>query len=245
MSVMTWEMVTIGLDSLPFPETACVQIPYDPRSRAIIVMDGMSQYLRYSQLARISVPSLILGESIDHFALYQGNPFPADPGFGLWNARSHAAINRSDSYRVDITAANHGSFTALCDGFRVMMSLGVNLQAAYWQNLSTWPCVASGTFDPANNPTTHQIVTTYMLGFLYTYFGRENDAWMLTSDYAVQNQPLVEFFDSEQCDAPLPIDASLPSEDYYTYQPHPGECLTAQKDPAGYFAPETSDGGAP
>ena len=105
--------------------------------------------------------------------------------------------------------------------------------------------MAQGTFDPANDPTTRQIITTYMLAFLNTTFGIEDDSGMLTSDYAAQNQPLVEFFDSEQCDAPLPVDASLPSQDYYTYRPHPGECLTAEKDPAGYFAPAASDGGAP
>jgi hypothetical protein len=105
--------------------------------------------------------------------------------------------------------------------------------------------VVQSTFDPANDPATHQIVTTYMLAFLNTYFGREDDAWMLTSGYATQSQPQVEFFDSEECDAPLPVDASLPSQDYYTYQPHPGECLTAQKDPPDYFAPLVSDAGAP
>ena len=191
------------------------------------------------------MPSLIMGETVEHTVSYNTSAFPSDPNIGLWIARPHAAINRSDSYRVDVTIANHMSFSNYCDLFSVLDRLGVANTNDEYGSPTAWPCVASGTFDPANDRTTRQIVTTYMLAFLNTYFERENDSWMLTSDYAVQNQPLVEFFDSEQCDAPLPIDASLPSEDYYTYQPHPGECLTAEKDPADYFAPETSDGGAP
>ncbi len=238
--------VTYGWESLPYPQSACGPQPRDSRIRAIATMDGLSQQLRYNELARISVPSLVIGETIEHTVSYNsGAPCRLDPD-GLWIARPHAAINRSDSYRVDVTIANHASFCNLCDGLKVMSSLGLDAGADIpWAKQNSWPCVASGTFDPANDPSTRQIVTTYMLAFLNTYFGRGDESWMLTSSYATQNQPLVEFFDSEQCDAPLPIDASLPSEDYYTYQPHPGECLTAQKDPAGYFAPETSDGGAP
>ncbi len=221
-------------DNLPYPQSTCVPSPPDPRIKAIVSLDGSSMFLRYEELARISVPSLIMGETVEHSSItdlsYFPLPQPPDPGAEQWIARPHAAINRGDSYRIDVTIANHLSFTNFCGGAT---------------GSGGFFCSAYGTFDPANNPATHQIVTTYMLAFLNTYFGCENDAWMLTSDYATQNQPLVEFFDSEQCDAPLPIDASLPSEDYYTYQPHPGECLTAQKDPAGYFAPETSDGGAP
>ena len=128
-----------------------------------------------------------------------------------------------------------------------MSSLGVNTSTVLdiSNNSNSWPCGTYGNFDPTTNPATRQIVTTYMLAFLNTYLGREDDSWMLTPDYAAQNQPQVEFFDSEACDAPLPVDASLPSQDYYTYQPHPGECLTAQKDPPGYFALSVSDGGAP
>ncbi len=233
-----------AVGTAPAPQSTCVASPPDSRIRAIVSLDGSSWGMRYHELARISVPSLIIGETIAHILRYNWpNPNVDD---SLWDVRPHSAINRSDSYRIDISTADHMSFSDWCDGLRVMYSLGVNVNVASPNfTLQTWPCVSQDTFDPKNNPATRQITTTYMLAFLNTYLGRENDAWMLTSDYAAQNQPLVEFFESEECDAPLPVDASLPSQDYYTYQPHPGECLTAEKDPAGYFAPETSDGGAP
>jgi dienelactone hydrolase len=227
-----WDATYAGA-SLPYPQFTCAPTPSDSRIGAIVSLDGSSQYLRYDELAKISVPSLILGETVEHSGItdlsYFPPPQPSDPNIGLWIARPHAAISHRDSYRVDIKIANHLSFTNYCGGI---------------DGGSGGLCAASGTFDPKNNRATHQIVTTYMLAFLNTYFGRENDAWMLTSSYAVQNQPQAEFFDSEECDAPPPTDASLPSQDYYTYQPHLGECLTAPKDPPGYFAPPASDAGA-
>ena len=237
--------VLYGWESLPYPQSTCGPTLPDPRIRAVVALDGFSSVLHYHELARISLPSLIIGETVEHLVSY--NLFwTSNPNFGQWNVRPHAAINRSDSYRVDVTIANHMSFSIYCDLFSVLDRLGVANTNDEYGSPTAWPCVAQGTtFNPANDPTTRQIVTTYMLGFLNTYFGIEDDAWMLTSSYATQDQPNVEFFDSEQCDAPLPIDASLPSQDYYTYQPHPGECLTAEKDPADYFAPPVSDGGTP
>ena len=80
-------------------------------------------------------------------------------------------------------------------------------------------------------------MTTYMLAFLNTYLGREDDSWMLTPSYARQYQPNVEFFDSETCNECPVTDVE------YSYRPHPCQCSVAQKDPANYFAP-ASDGGA-
>jgi predicted dienelactone hydrolase len=229
-----------GWESLPYPQSVCGPQPRDSRIRAIVAIDGVSQQLRYSELARISIPSLILGETIEHVDSYNPGNVPTEPNFALWNARPHAAIHRSDSYRVDVTIANHASFANLCDGLKVMSSLGVDASADIpWAKEISWPCVALGTFDPANDPTTRQIVTTYMLAFLNTYFERENDSWMLTSSYARQYQPQVEFFDSEACNE-CPV-----GKGEYAYRPHPCQCSVAQQDPADYFAPPVTDGGTP
>jgi hypothetical protein len=197
--------------------------------------------MRYRELARISVPSLILGETVEHSVSYSYNPTLAAsaPELGLMLARPHAAITRSDSYRVDVAIANHLSFSGFCDGLRVMSSLGVNVSTATGASEDAWPCAVQGTFDPANNPATRQIVTTYMLAFLNTYLGIEDDSWMLTSSYASHYQPNVEFFDSEACNE-CPV-----GQGDYAYRPHPCQCSVAQQDPAGYFAPLASDGGAP
>jgi predicted dienelactone hydrolase len=229
-------------DSLPEPQFTCISTEPDPRIRAIALLDGTSTLMRYRELARISVPSLILGETVEHITSY--NPWSAsDPDAGRWSARAHAAINRIDSYRIDVALANHNSFGNWCDGLTVMSNLGVDLKSidakspSVSQQLNSYPCVVQGTFDPANNPATRQIVTTYMLAFLNTYLGREDDSWMLTSSYARQYQPNVEFFDSEVCNE-CPV-----RDGEYSYRPHPCQCSVARKDPADYFAP-SSDGGA-
>ena len=223
-------------DSLPEPQFTCVPAPADPRIRAIVSLDGVSPLMRYRELARIPVPSLIMGETVEHIVSYNSI---ADPNANLFIARPHAAINRRDSYRVDVTIADHTAFTDWCDGLKVMASLGVTAinGIALSGSIYSSDCVIQGTFDPANNPVTHQIVTTYMLAFLNTYLGREDDSWMLTSSYARQYQPNVEFFDSEACNE-CPV-----GDGEYSYRPHPCQCSVARKDPANYFAP-SSDGGA-
>ena len=229
-------------ESQPYPQSTCAPTAPDTRIRAIVSLDGASWGMRYRELARISVPSLILGETVEHVVSYSYNPTlaAAAPELGLGVARPHAAITRSDSCRVDVAIANHLSFSSFCDGLRVMSSLGVNVSTAIpGASEDAWPCAVQGTFDPANNPATRQIVTTYVLAFLNTYFGREDDSWMLTSSYASQYQPSVEFFDSEACN-----ECQVGQGDY-AYRPHPCQCSAAQQDPPGYFAPLAPDGGAP
>jgi predicted dienelactone hydrolase len=213
-----------GGEALPYPESTCAPVAPDPRVGAIATLDGASQFLRYHELHRISVPSLIIGETVEHTASYNGS-LPSDLDIGRWIARPHAAINRTDSYRVDVTTANHTSFSNFCDGLRIILGSG----ATWAKSLFDTYCVAVDTYDPANDEATHQIVTTYMLAFLNTVFGREDDSGMLTAGYATQKQPSVEFFASETCGAALPDATS------YTYVTHAGQCQTAEQDPATYF----------
>ena len=202
-------------------------LPPDPRIKAIVPMDPTCCG-RYDEMARISVPSLILGETVEHILSYNPGQTPAD---ARGNARTHAAINRGDSYRVDVTMANHVSFASYCDGPKLMASAGVDASTmasifgSNFNSSSSYPCGNYGGFDPTTNPATHQIVTTYMLALLNTYFGREDDAWMLTSSYARQYQPSVEFFESEACNE-CPV-----GDGEYSYRPHPCECTVAKKAP--------------
>ncbi len=157
--------VTYGWESLPYPQSTCGPTTPDPRIRAIVSLDGFSLFMRYDELARISVPSLIMGETVEHIGVLQS----------VWTvkiqisvngiARPHAAINRSDSYRVDVTIANHMSFYDL---LRPLFGLGSSWCRKYERRIRFSNCVAlrgpRTTFDPANDPATRQIVTTYMLG---------------------------------------------------------------------------------
>ena len=224
------------------PSSICVPLSPDRRIRTMIGMDAVSMTLRYENLAKINIPSLIMGETVENSAT-----IPIDAS--SWLYRPHAAINRPDSYRAEIQGANHYSFTNYCEAGSLLQQLGV-LQILYdagWlpgNDLAAWysvfPCAgpAEAPFDPVTIAPglAHQIVDRYVLAFLNVYFPRDpfafvSSASVLTPQYANENEPLVYFYTSEKCSAVLPSDL------YYTYHPVPGQCAVAQKDPPEFFAP--------
>ena len=225
-----------GSDSLPYPPDTCVRTSPDRRIKAMISLDGSSQLVRYSELSKIEMPSLIMGETID-----QSEQIAAaenTPQLKSWIARPHAAINRLDSYRVDVNGANHFSFTDFCDGFQVLVNLG----HPEWDWSGSWPCIATG-WDAVTISSTdeHVVVTKYMIAFLDMYFRNPNanlllDYWILTPEYALTHTPTVQFFNSEKCEA------SLPDNTYFTYRTYQtsSECDVDQKDPTGWFTSQTT-----
>src|ERR1035437_47492 len=230
-----------GLDTLPYPPSTCVPTPPDRRIKAMVSLDGSSQFLHYRELARISKPSLIMGETVDQSAelgILSGLPDPIQ--LRDWIARPHVAIDRVDSFRVDVNGANHYSFTNYCDAAQVFFNLGLISSDGLAAWLSSWPCANTGidavTISSANE---HEVVTKYMIAFLDLYLGgpdknKQLDRWILTPDYALDHTPTVQFFNSEKCSA------ALPDNSYFTYRPYQlsSECDVAQKDPTGWFAPE-------
>ena len=224
------------------PQSICVSLNQDRRIRAFVAMDGVSMNLRYDNLAKINIPSLIMGETVENSATI---PIEASS----WLYRAHAAIDRRDSHRVEIQGANHYSFTNYCEAGPLLQQLGV-LQMLYdggflpGNDLAAWdsvfPCAgpAEAPFDPVTiaPALAHQVVDTYVLAFLNTYFPRDDpisfysSVRVLTPQYAIENEPLVYFYDSERCEV------NLPSE-LYSFQPVPDQCAVAQKDPAEFFAP--------
>ena len=224
--------VLLGNESLPYPADDCVGTPRDHHIKAIVALDGLSsQALHYKELSRISVPSLIMGETFDQM-------LASWPDMGDWNARPHSAINRRDSYRVDVNGSNHLSFDNTCDGFlHVLYNVGVFTagDVTYFQN--NWPCASTG-WDPVtiSSADGHEVVTKYMIAFLDIYLAREDpdwwlDRWILTEQYALDHKPQVQFFTSENCQA------ALPDKSYFRYRPYQvsSECDVAQKDPTGWF----------
>jgi len=221
-----------GTGTLPYPAATCVPTPPDPRIKTIVSLDGSSQFLHYRELARISVPSLIMGDTVDQSAVIDANGDLRD-----WIARPHSAINRFDSYRVDVNGANHYSYTDYCDAAQVWFNLGwissANLTA--WE--TSWPCASTGWF-PVTIPAAdaHEVVTKYMIALLDLYLGgrdknKQLDRWILTPEYALDHTPTVQFFNSEKCPA------ALPDKSYFTYRAYQlsSECDVAQKDPTGWF----------
>lgn len=221
-------------ENLPYPPNTCVPTPPDPRIDLIIPLDGASQLLRYRELARISVPSLIMGQTVEN---EESTPAPGLPDLRDLVARPHAAIGRPDSYRVDVDGSNHYSFTNYCDSLQVFFNLGLISAADLTALENVWPCSSTSTFQPVtiSSADAHEVVTKYMIAFLDVYFGhsRKNRP-ILTPGYARTHTPTVDFFNTEKCGA-------APRDDlYFTYRPHQlsNECDVAPKDPPGFFTPE-------
>jgi len=223
-----------GVENWPYPPETCVSIPPDPRVRAMITLDGSSWGLKYHELQKINVPTLIMGETVEQSEML---------GLRDWIARPHAAINRPDSYRVDVNGTNHLSYTGNCDTAEVWFNLGwISGEDLYnWQN--SWPCASTG-FNPAtiSSVEAHATVTKYMVAFLDLYFGHPSllDRWVMTPAYALNHTPTVQFIDSESCQA------SLSGPDYFSYRPYQvsTECDISQKNPPDLFAPLNGIGNA-
>jgi hypothetical protein len=229
----------VGSETLPYPPSTCVATVPDRRIKTLVSLDGSSQMLRYHELARISLPSLIMGETVDQsveLGTLAGMPDPTQ--LRDWIARPHAAIDHIDSYRVDVNGTNHYSFTNYCDAAQVFFNLGLISSDGQTGWLSSWPCTNTGldavTISSADE---HEVVTKYMIAFLDIYFHNPNsapwlDLWILTPEYALTHTPTVQFFNSEGCHA------ALPDHTYFRYQPYQtsSECDVAQKDPTGFFA---------
>lgn len=226
---------------LPYPSSNCVPILPDERIKALITLDGSSWMLRYEWMARISMPSLIMGETVENSHLIgdlQVTP-PIGPLYQDWIARPHAAIDRPDSLRVDVDGANHYSFTNYCDFGQVLFNIGLISSTDLTGFLSAWPC--SSTVPPAvtiSSDDEHKVVTKYMIAFLNVYLRHPGpDTWrdreILTPRYALDHKPTVQFFDSEECRA------TLPNQSYFTFRSHQTsrECVVALKDQTGWFAP--------
>jgi Platelet-activating factor acetylhydrolase, isoform II len=236
-----WGVLFQG-DSLPYPASTCVPTLPDRPIKAIVTLDGWSPLLHFGELSRVEVPSLVLGETVDALTTWEG--YFDWTGLPDMNARSHAAIHREDSYRVDIDGINHSSLAAsMCDGTRIMFQLGVlsamtggdGSQADLDSFLNSFWC---STTLPRKDA--REVITKYMIAFLDLYLGRRDadrglDRWILTPGYAATHQPTVQFFDSEKCRAALPDDT------HFTYRPYQlsNECDVAQKDPTGWFASST------
>jgi predicted dienelactone hydrolase len=232
-----------GDDTLPYPCSTCVPSFPDPRIKAIVSLDGSQWALRYRDMARISVPSLIMGEDVDQLDA-MSLVLSGDTLLRSDNARPHAAINRDDSYRVDINGANHYAFSDYCDGYQVLFNVGqISAEDLNGPNgfETSWPCAADASGLPVSKISWadgQEATKKYMIAFLDIYLGGPNtnktlDWPILTPKYALTHTPTVQFFNSEKCQPTLPGSFS-----YFPYQAS-SECDVAQKDPSTPTSPAT------
>lgn len=215
-----------GYDFLPYPDETCVSTAVDPRIKAIVTLDGATWLLHYRELANIGVPSLILNEGVDQWEQFP----PWGPDLRDAAARAHAAIDRRDSYRVDIIGTNHFSFSDQCDAMQIFYSKGLLTD----DPTTSWPCASwASTITSAD---AHAAITEYMIAFLDVYLGHsdQTDRSILTPEYALTHSPTVQFFNDEGCRA------TLPDHTYFKYRPYQTSdaCEVAPRDPSGFFATE-------
>ena len=199
----------------PQPWT-CVPTPPDPRIKAIVPFDGSNQCLYFSELARIRVPVMGMGQEWSTLA--------QDPEWVSWQARQHAAFSGRPAYRVDVADAIHGSFSDMCETDYILYRKGLIDEATFEQWVE-WDCTS---LPP---PIAHQLTSKYAVAFLKTHLSRESGYQsMLTPGWALTQEPFLEFFVTERRN-PKSINEDWPN--LFIYFPHqPGsEKARALKDP--------------
>jgi hypothetical protein len=219
-NVCEWTMIP-EMTTLP-PET-CVSIQPDTRIKAIVPIDATSYALHYAELARIKIPSMLIGEewsTWESMKLKLG----MDLDFETVIARPHAAIQGHPNYRMEVAYANHNAFTSSWSYIHVLYDTG-NIDAQIRDAASPNMCPPETISAVEAENLTSQYVTSFHKTVLLRQTGYK---LMLTTDYALKFEPLIEFFETEQGSPDETVE-----QGYFSYFKHqPGnERATALKDP--------------
>ena len=185
--------------------------PPDPRFKALALLSAFNDLLHFSELARVAVPTIGVGEEWGMV--------------GDQQARQHAAFSGRPAYRVDLAGAVHMTFSDGCEAAHVLEDLGwdENGDIGYFSQFCTPDIIPSGL--------AHQLTHKYMVAFLKTHLaGEQGYQSMLTPGWALTREQHIEFFVTEKGDAHS-IDEDWPG--LFTYFPHQSGSLQAHgvKDP--------------
>ncbi len=200
------------------PSETCVPSPPDSRIKAIISLDGSVQGLYFYELARITVPTLGIGEEWSTLEMLYG------PEYASQQARLHAASQGHPSYRVDLAEADHMAFINMCQAGDVLYDCGL-IDDATRDFFHDYFCSA-----PIPPEVAQQLITTYMIAFLKANLAHvPGYQHILTPGYALK-EPYIEFFVTEKRN-PQSIDEDWPDTFiYFMHQPG-SEQAQAAKDP--------------
>jgi predicted dienelactone hydrolase len=197
--------------------SACGPTLPDPRFRAVLPVDPSSWALRWSELARITVPAISLNEEWGHLAL-------VDPEESSLFARQHAAISGHPNYRVEVANADHLSFTTNCTSQELLFAKGLT-SLSQIQSARRRPWCSTDT----PQLEVSRLVAQYQVAFLKTELQRQTGyQQILTPGWALTVESLIEFFVTEGDGNPSGADC----EDCFRYFPHqPGsEMAVAGRD---------------
>lgn len=205
------------LDPNKLPPGTCGPILPDPRIKAIVPLDGSNQYLLYDEMSRIKIPTMWIGQEWNNMESTTG-------GFGFMVARAHSAIKSRANYRLDVAYAIHNSFSSYCTYIHILHDKElIDDQILDTALPSNCPPESISAAEIEN------LTTQYMIAFLKTVLVGENGyKEMLTTDYALKNEPFIEFFETEQGNPDATVE-----EAYFSYFMHQSdtEQATALKDP--------------
>jgi hypothetical protein len=166
-------------------------------------------------MARIMIPSMIIGQEWNTLESGQHNE-------ESMLARPHSAIQGQPNYRVDIANYQHMSFSSACASMNVLRKLNGD-------EITDAQLKIYCPKEPTPPDETGNLVTRYMVAFLKTVLvGEKGYKEMLTPDYALEYEPLIEFFVTEQGNPNSPDEEGYFS--YFMHQPGSGRA-TALKDP--------------
>ena len=203
----------------PFPDWLCGPSPPDPRIKAIVPLDGSNQLLYFTELARVRIPAMGMGQEWGQLAL--------DPDLASWQARQHAAFSGHPAYRIDVFNTIHQSFSDICEGAQVLGDVGL-----FTPDDVAW-YLANFCDGYTPSAEVHTLVGQYMVAFLDKTLLKENRyKRLLTPGYALTRQPLIEFFNNEKR-SPNSIDEDWP-DDFIYFMHQPGsDTAHAAKSPNG------------
>ena len=203
----------------PVPPDACGPTPADPRVSAVVTLEGSGHLLRFEELARVSVPSLVVGGTVERQS-------PYDDEWRTWMARTHAAITGPASFRVDLQDTDHFSYSSYCDGVTMLHDRGAISEDDWSNYYGIYFCGA-----PLPAPGAHRLVDRFVVAFLDAYLrDRPGPAGPRNLARIDAAEPVAELFRGERCDTALADPETL-----FTYRPHKGECGVAEKNPPAWF----------
>ena len=217
------------------PTSVCQATPPDPRFTGLICLDAGSDMLRWEELSRIHVPSLIMGQAYWAHGQYSDRTSVDDESLV---ARPHAAIcAQTRAVRVDIALADHYSFMDASDGLAILHNSGFISDETFDSRLIWYlPGMFSGSpVLPLRD--VHRMITKYAVAWLKAELvkdGSELSRRILTQAYVQANEPNVEIYWNEDCSAGGTVQ---PGTFTYFKDMTPGACTVGNKNPPTYFVP--------